>query len=364
MRLAVLVLAIAAAAVHAPGASGFQTLAGAHVLRAQPRTAARRGAPAVEMSGFGGFAKAKDNFKYTGTQRPSAMTPMRKVPKEIAKPDYASDGKPKAKTLGMPWDIPVNSAEDIEGIRKAARAAREVLDIATSSVRVGMTTEELDELVHTETIKRGGYPSPLNYHGFPKSVCTSINEVVCHGIPGTNVKLQDGDIVNIDVTVYLNGYHGDCSEMACVGEVDEAGKKLIQTTYDAWQAAIAICKPGVKYSEIGGVIEDRILPAGYTSTRNFCGHGVGKVFHSNPTILHYKNKQNNGVMAPGHVFTIEPMINEGDVGNVMWRDDWTATTKDGKRSAQFEHTLLITETGVEPLTAKTESSPKYFWEQK
>jgi methionyl aminopeptidase len=225
------------------------------VLRAQPRTAARRGAPAVEMSGFGGFAKAKDNFKYTGTQRPSAMTPMRKVPKEIAKPDYASDGKPKAKTLGMPWDIPVNSAEDIEGIRKAARAAREVLDIATSSVRVGMTTEELDELVHTETIKRGGYPSPLNYHGFPKSVCTSINEVVCHGIPGTNVKLQDGDIVNIDVTVYLNGYHGDCSEMACVGEVDEAGKKLIQTTYDAWQAAIAICKPGVKYSEIGGVIE-------------------------------------------------------------------------------------------------------------
>jgi methionyl aminopeptidase len=138
----------------------------------------------------------------------------------------------------MPWDIPVNSEFDIQGIRAAARAAREVLDLATAAVSkngVGMTTEELDELVHTETIKRGGYPSPLNYHGFPKSVCTSINEVVCHGIPAPNVVLKEGDTLNIDVTVYLNGYHGDCSEMACVGEVDEAGKKLIQTTYDAWQ---------------------------------------------------------------------------------------------------------------------------------
>jgi len=315
------------------------------------------------MSGFG-FAKVKkDDFKYTGTQRMSNPTPRRKVPKDIVKPDYWKDGNPKAKSLGMPWDIPVNSPEDIEGIRKAARAAREVLDLATASVRVGMTTEEIDELVHSETIKRGGYPSPLNYHGFPKSVCTSINEVVCHGIPAPNIVLKDGDTLNIDVTVFLNGYHGDCSEMACVGEVDGAGKELIQTTYDAWQAAIAICKPGVKYSEIGGIIDDVIAPKGYTSTRNFCGHGVGKVFHSNPTILHYRNKQNNGVMAPGHIFTIEPMINEGDANNVMWKDDWTATTKDGKRSAQFEHTLLITEDGVEPLTAKTESSPRYFWEQ-
>ena len=192
--------------------TGFQTPVGGHALRTQARTAPlrHRSTISVEMSGFGGFAKSKDNFKYTGTQRPSATTPMRKVPNEIVKPDYAADGKPKAKSLGMPWDIPVNSAEDIEGIRKAARAAREVLDLATASVRVGMTTEEIDELVHAETIKRGGYPSPLNYHGFPKSVCTSINEVVCHGIPGTNIKLQDGDTVNIDVTVYLNGYHGDC----------------------------------------------------------------------------------------------------------------------------------------------------------
>ena len=148
-------------------------------------------------------------------------------------------------SLGMPWDIPVNSEFDIQGIRAAARAAREVLDLATAAVSqngVGMTTEELDELVHTETIKRGGYPSPLNYHGFPKSVCTSINEVVCHGIPAPNVVLKEGDTLNIDVTVYLNGYHGDCSEMACVGEVDEAGKKLIQTTYDAWQVVCVSCQ--------------------------------------------------------------------------------------------------------------------------
>mmetsp|Transcript_44551 Transcript_44551/g.69698 ORF Transcript_44551/g.69698 Transcript_44551/m.69698 type:complete len:152 (+) Transcript_44551:184-639(+) len=151
--------------------------------------------------------------------------------------------------------------------------------------------------------------------------------------------------------------------MFCVGEVDEAGKKLLRTTYKAWQAAIAICKPDVPYSKIGGVIEEIIAKEGYTSVRSFCGHGVGAVFHTNPTVLHYKNKQNNGVMRPGHVFTIEPMINEGVEKHLMWKDDWTATTKDGLRSAQFEHTLLITENGVEALTAKTENSPKQFWEE-
>jgi len=277
-------------------------------------------------------------------------------------PDYAADGNPKSRAPTMPWDIYKNTPEDIAGIRKAARAAREVLDLAGQAVKAGVTTDEIDELVHTETIKRGGYPSPLNYCDFPKSVCTSINEVVCHGIPCTRTKLKPGDIVNVDVTVFLDGYHGDCSETFCVGEVDDEAKRLIKTTYKAWQAAIAICKPGVPYSHIGGVIEEIAQAEGYSSTRNFCGHGVGKTFHTNPTVLHYKNKQNNGVMAEGHVFTIEPMINEGVAQNVMWKDKWTATTKDGKRSAQFEHTLLITKDGVEPLTAKTETSPRYFWE--
>ncbi|EKX31306.1 hypothetical protein GUITHDRAFT_156633 [Guillardia theta CCMP2712] len=332
------------------------------ILRAPESSMGRRHAARTRVEVGGGFGFARDSFKYTGTQRPSRLSPPRQIPDNIMKPDYAEDGTPKARQLGMPWDIPVNSPEDIEGVRAASRAAREVLDIAGAAVKPGMTTDEIDALVHEETIKRGCYPSPLNYNGFPKSVCTSINEVICHGIPCTNTRLKEGDIINIDVTCYLNGYHGDCSETFCVGEVDDAGKKLVKVTYDAWQAAIKICKPGVPYSQIGGVIDDIVTKEGFTSTRNFCGHGVGKIFHSNPTVLHYKNKQNNGVMAPGHIFTIEPMINEGGVQNMMWKDNWTATTRDGKRSAQFEHTLLITKDGVEALTAKTENSPRYWWE--
>eukprot|EP00292_Cryptomonas_paramecium_P010971 CAMPEP_0113700104 /NCGR_PEP_ID=MMETSP0038_2-20120614/23748_1 /TAXON_ID=2898 /ORGANISM="Cryptomonas paramecium" /LENGTH=334 /DNA_ID=CAMNT_0000623677 /DNA_START=52 /DNA_END=1053 /DNA_ORIENTATION=+ /assembly_acc=CAM_ASM_000170 len=285
------------------------------------------------LSGFG-FKSKKDTFKYTGTQRPGVLSPKRTVPDSIVKPDYWKDGKPKARPPMMPWSIPTNSKEDIDGIRVASRMAREILDMAGKSLRVGMATDEIDKLVHEETVKRGAYPSPLNYQGYPKSVCTSINEVICHGIPSTTTLLLDGDVVNIDVTVFYNGYHGDCSEMFCVGEVDAAGKHLIKTTYKAWQAAIAICKPGVPYSEIGGVIEDIVAKEGFTTSKDFSGHGVGKIFHNNPYILHYKNRDNNGVMAPGHVFTIEPMINEGKNGHVMWRDNWTATTTDGKRSAQ------------------------------
>jgi len=325
-----------------------------------PRTSASRLTP--QMSGFG-FGKTTTKKKDDGAQQPSVLSPRRVVPPEIARPDYADDGNPKARAPAMPWNIYCNTPEEIECIRKAARAAREVLDLAGQALKPGVTTDAIDELVHTETVKRGGYPSPLNYCGFPKSVCTSINEVVCHGIPCTKTTFKNGDIVNIDVTVFLDGYHGDCSETYCVGEVDEAGKKLVKVTYDAWQAAIKICKPGVQYCEIGGVIDEIAQANGYTSTRNFCGHGVGKVFHTNPTILHYKNKQNNGEMAPGHIFTIEPMINEGVAQNVMWKDNWTAVTRDMKRSAQFEHTLLITSDGVEALTAKTETSPKYFWEE-
>lgn len=186
--------------------------------------------------------------------------------------------------------------------------------------------------------------------------------MICHGIPDTTV-LREGDIINVDVTVNLNGYHGDCSEMFCAGEVDAAGKALIQATWDCWQKAIAICKPGVKYQEIGGVIEDHITPLGYTTAKDFVGHGIGSLFHTNPNILHYRNTQANGEMAPGHVFTIEPMICEGTALPLHWPDDWTATTKDGKRSAQFEHTLLLTENGVEALTGKLASSPTQFFER-
>jgi len=260
----------------------------------------------------------------------------------------------------LPWQIDVKSAEDIEGMRAAGRVAREVLDLAGALAAPGVTTDAIDALVTEETIKRGAYPSPLNYHGFPKSCCTSVNEVICHGIPDSNV-LKDGDVLNIDITCYFGGYHGDCSEMVLIGDVDDAGKRLVKVTHDCWRAAIDYCKPGQPYSGIGKVIEDYIAPYGYTSVREFCGHGIGKVFHTNPNILHYKNNE-PGKMEVGHVFTIEPMICEGVYQHIMWNDQWTATTRDGKRSAQFEHTLLVTPTGVEAFTGRLPTSNPYFWE--
>jgi len=262
----------------------------------------------------------------------------------------------------FPWLVVRNTESEIACARVAGRISREVLDEAGKAVRPGVTTEEIDAIVHEETIKRGAYPSPLNYRGFPKSVCTSIGEVVCHGIPSAGRVLQEGEIVNIDVSCYIEGFHGDNSEMFCVGEVDEAGRRLIQVTYDAWQAAIAICKPGVKYNEIGGVIEDHVTVRGFSTVTNFCGHGVGRIFHTTPAILHYRNSQASGTMDVGHIFTIEPMINEHANANTMLDDGWTVVTADGGRSAQFEHTLLITPDGVEALTGKLPSSPRYFWE--
>ena len=207
--------------------------------------------------------------------------------------------------------------------------------------------------------------------------------------------MQDGDIVNLDITVYVDGYHGDCSEMFVAGDVDNAGKELLQATYDCWIQACQFVEPGKDYKDIGAIIEDDLTPKGFSTVRNFCGHGIGSVsvcvrwreyvdtssffspsnhnyflpifhpqtFHTNPNILHYRNNEPNGQMAVGHTFTIEPMICEGSAKALTWPDEWTATTTDGKRSAQFEHTLLITEDGVEALTGKTENSPLQFWER-
>ena len=182
--------------------------------------------------------------------------------------------------------------------------------------------------------------------------------------------MQIGDIINIDITVYLDGYHGDCSEMFYVSDKgpyaapeDEATRDLLQTTYDCWISACNFVRPGNDYKDIGAIIEDYVVPKGYSSVRQFCGHGVGSVFHTNPNILHYRNSEPNGQMAAGHTFTIEPMICEGSAKTLSWPDNWTATTIDGKRSAQFEHTLLITDDGVEALTGKNEDSPVQFWEK-
>lgn len=301
-------------------------------------------------------------FNFTGKLRPGVISPRLDVPKDIPKPDYWKDGLPKAKQPRYPWDIETLSAEAIEKMRVSGRMAREILDMAGRMVQPGVLTNEIDIMVHSETIARGAYPSPLNYHRFPKSCCTSINEVVCHGIPD-NTALVEGDIINIDVTVYYDGYHGDCSETYLVGEVDEAGRKLVKTTYDCLERAISICAPGVAVKKIGGEIEQLAKQNKFTVVRNFCGHGVNSVFHTTPNVVHYRNSEPAGILQPGTTFTIEPMINEGTARNVTWPDNWTATTVDGKRSAQFEHTLLITESGVEKLTGKIESSPKYFWEE-
>jgi len=246
--------------------------------------------------------------------------------------------------------VEVKSPKEIEGMRKVCKMAKEVLDLAAQYAKVGVATDDIDKIVHRAIIERGAYPSPLNYKGFPKSVCTSVNEVVCHGIPDSR-KLEDGDILNIDVTVYYGEYHGDVNATFLIGNVDEQGKKLVTVTKEALDKAIEIVKPGTLYREVGNVITKHVTPHGFQVVRTYCGHGIGKLFHAAPSIPHYAKNKAIGVMKAGHVFTIEPMINEGNWLDVLWPDDWTSVTKDGKRSAQFEHTLLVTETGCEVLTA-------------
>mmetsp|Transcript_17564 Transcript_17564/g.36587 ORF Transcript_17564/g.36587 Transcript_17564/m.36587 type:complete len:406 (+) Transcript_17564:83-1300(+) len=349
--------------------SHFQTSSSCMTLQMNKR----RSAPRAGAGGFGKKAtslniktkKPKPNFVYAGDLRPYPQSPPRIVDPSavLAIPDYAIDGIPKNK--GSSTTIEIKSEEDIVKMRAAGRAAREVLDIAGSLVKPGVTTDEIDEAVHRACLERKAYPSPLNYRNFPKSCCTSVNEVICHGIPDMR-PLEAGDVVNVDITVYLDGYHGDCSEMFVVGgkeALDEAGQKLIQTTYDSWLTAMQACKPGVDYNVIGKLIQNYITPKGYSTVRSFCGHGIGKTFHTAPNIFHYTVNQPLGEMLSGHVFTIEPMICEGLPDPYMWSDDWTATTVDGKRSAQFEHTLLITNDGIEALTGKLESSPMQFWEK-
>eukprot|EP00585_Thalassiosira_rotula_P012955 CAMPEP_0196131636 /NCGR_PEP_ID=MMETSP0910-20130528/1554_1 /TAXON_ID=49265 /ORGANISM="Thalassiosira rotula, Strain GSO102" /LENGTH=422 /DNA_ID=CAMNT_0041391119 /DNA_START=24 /DNA_END=1290 /DNA_ORIENTATION=- len=330
-----------------------------------------------KTGGGGGFGKKPtiniktkkkpkiDNFTYAGSIRPHAQSPTRIVDpsKVLAIPDYAIDGIPKKR--GSTYDIEIKTPEDILKMRAAGRAAREVLDLAGKLAKAGVTTDEIDAAVHAASVERGAYPSPLNYRNFPKSCCTSVNEVICHGIPDMR-PLEDGDIVNIDITVYLDGYHGDCSEMFVVGgrdALDEKGRNLIQTTYDCWVKSMELVKPGVNYNVIGKTIQDHITPKGFSTVRAFCGHGIGQVFHTAPNIYHYTVNQPLDEIKAGHVFTIEPMICEGLADPYMWKDDWTATTADGGRSAQFEHTLLVTEDGVEALTGKLENSPLQFWEE-
>jgi methionyl aminopeptidase len=267
------------------------------------------------------------------------------VPPEIGRPPYAATGTPARRP-----ENPVQPPDVIERMRVAGRAAAEVLAVTGAAVRPGVTTDELDAICHQACIDRGGYPSPLNYNGFPKSLCTSVNEVICHGIPDDRA-LEDGDIVNCDVTIYLHGVHGDCSATYLVGDVDDAGRRLVQTTYESMWKGIDAVRPGGRINDIGRAIQTHAEANGFSVVRAFVGHGVGETFHTAPSVPHFYDPHSDMAIEPGMTFTIEPMINEGswELGRI-WSDGWTAPTRDGSRSAQFEHSLLVTPTGVEVLT--------------
>lgn len=291
---------------------------------------------------------------YRGSVRPVyPLSPKRTVPDHIKRPDYADDasGTPTSEVRKTGQPPRVLSLEEQEKMRTVCRLSREVLDIAAAAIQPGVTTDEIDAIVHQATIERNGYPSPLNYRRFPKSVCTSVNEVICHGIPDQR-KLVEGDIINIDVSVYHDGYHGDLNETYPVGKIDEDSEKLIRTTRKCLDDAIKLCKPGALFRDLGKTIEPHARANGCSVVRQYTGHGINDLFHTAPNIPHYAKNKAVGTMKAGQVFTIEPMINlGGNWDTVHWPDNWTATTVDGKRSAQFEDTLLITETGVEILTA-------------
>ena len=276
--------------------------------------------------------------------RAGVVGPRRPVPSTIAHPNYAESGKPQPSPR-IPGPV-----ERIARIRRACLAAAEVLEEGGRVVRPGVTTDEIDRVVHEACIARGGYPSPLNYHGFPKSLCTSVNEVILHGIPDSR-PLENGDIVNLDVTIYLEGMHGDCSITYLVGEVDEPSQRLVRATRECMEVGIAAVRPGRPLSDIGRAIETHARRYRYGVVRTFCGHGIGEDFHLEPQVLHFYDARDRTVMQEGMVFTIEPMITMGKPDHVTWSDGWTAATVDGKRAAQFEHTILVTRDGADILTS-------------
>ncbi|MCR9071652.1 MAG: type I methionyl aminopeptidase [Alphaproteobacteria bacterium] len=252
--------------------------------------------------------------------------------------------------------------EDFEGMRKAGRLAAEILDMITDHVVPGVTTDELDRLCHEMTLANGATPAPLGYKGFPKSICTSINHVVCHGIPGDR-KLIEGEIVNIDVTVILDGWHGDSSRMYLVGDkIPVKAKRLVEVTYDAMMLGIEVIRPGVHLGAIGHRIQTFAEAQRFSVVRDFCGHGLGRTFHAPPSVLHYGRPEEGPMLEPGMFFTVEPMINAGKFAVKILEDGWTAVTRDRSLSAQFEHSIGVTETGFEifTLSPKGYTKPPYL----
>ncbi|MDE1895538.1 MAG: type I methionyl aminopeptidase [Rhodospirillales bacterium] len=256
--------------------------------------------------------------------------------------------------------IVIYKPEDFAPMRAAGRLAAETLDMIAEHVKPGVTTERLNELCHDFIVAHGAVPSPLNYRGFPKSICTSINHVVCHGIPGDK-KLLDGDILNIDVTVTLNGWFGDSSRMYVAGNANTRARRLIEVTYEALMRGIAAVKPGATFGDIGFAIQQYVEAQRFTVVRDFCGHGIGQRFHEPPNVLHFGRRGEGAVLKPGMFFTIEPMVNAGKPDVKVLDDGWTAVTRDRSLSAQFEHMIAVTETGAEIFTVspKGHTQPPY-----
>jgi methionyl aminopeptidase len=276
--------------------------------------------------------------------RPGRLSPPRAVPPEIERPPYAETGEPP--DVDEPT---VKSADVLERMRRTCREAADVLQLLGQHVGPGVTHDELDALCHDEAVRRGAYPSPLNYHGFPKSLCTSANEVVCHGIPDDR-PLRDGDIVNLDVTLYREGVHGDTNATFPVGRVDPDSLRLIRVTRECLERAIEAVKPGRPVNAVGAAIQEHAEGHGFGVVREFVGHGVGEQFHTGFQVPHYFSPSYATPLEPGMVFTIEPMITTGTWRTRMWSDGWTAVTQDGRRTAQFEHTILVTDDAAEVLT--------------
>ncbi len=275
---------------------------------------------------------------------PGLVGPRRSVPAGIARPEYVD--RPAPRPYGGPE---VKDEDTIAAMRIAGRIAADALAVVGAACVPGTTTDELDRIGHEFLCDMGAYPSTLGYRGFPKSLCTSLNEVICHGIPDSTV-LMDGDICNVDITAFINGVHGDTNATFCVGEVTEEDRLLVERTHEATMRGVKAVAPGRTISVIGRVIESYARRFGYGVVRDFTGHGIGTAFHTGLVIPHYDDSRFDTVIETGMTFTIEPMITLGTHEYEMWADKWTVLTADRRRTAQFEHTLLVTESGAEILT--------------
>ena len=317
-----------------------------------------------------GRAEKMPHFKWTGDLRPAMISHDERtfrglltVPKDVVRTDYAETSYPKSEAESRLQQILYELKDsEKEQLRKCCVVSRGALDAVVRAIRPGVVPDELDRICHNYITQHGGYPSPLNYYGFPKSCCISVNEVICHGIPDAR-PLEKGDIVNIDVTAYIFGYHGDLNETVLVGkpeDVDEKSKHLLKVALECLWRGIDSVKPGTRYRDIGDVVTGHAVRNNCSVVKTYCGHGINTLFHCAPNVPHYSNNKAVGTMKKGHSFTIEPMINLGDWRDTMWPDGWTAVTKDGSRSAQYEHTMVCTDDGVDVLTARLPTSPAVF----